>query len=103
MSKPNYDEPLFTTEEAARFLRLAPSTLATWRVRKSNAIPFFKFGRIVLYPLSGLEDFKRKCLRRSTAEYRLPANDDTPEAARETPPDTGAKIFKFPGAGEDLP
>lgn len=103
MTKSKEDDPLFTTEEAARFLRLAPSTLATWRVRKSNAIPYFKFGRVVVYPRSGLEEYKRKCLRRSTAEYRLPANDDTPEVARETPPDTGAKIFKFPGADEDLP
>tara|TARA_R110000782_G_scaffold23881_2_gene62009 strand:- start:3765 stop:4082 length:318 start_codon:yes stop_codon:yes gene_type:complete len=103
MTKSKEDDPLFTTEEAARFLRLAPSTLATWRVRKSNAIPYFKFGRVVVYPRSGLEEYKRKCLRRSTAEYGLPSNEDAPNTKKGAKPATKAKTLRLPGAGENLP
>lgn len=103
MTKPIKHDPLFNTKEAARHLRLAPATLATWRVRKSDSIPFFKFGRVVLYPLSGLEDFKRKCLRRSTAEYGLPSNEDAPNTKKGAKPARKAKTLRLPGAGENLP
>ena len=65
---PTYDDdPLLTTEEAAAYLGLAPSTLATWRVRRSDGPRFLKIGRKVLYPRSELKRFRAECMRTSTS------------------------------------
>lgn len=65
---PTYDDdPLLTTEEAAAFLGLAPSTLATRRVRRSDGPRYLKIGRKVLYPLSELKRFRAQCMRTSTS------------------------------------
>lgn len=61
------DDPLLPTEEAASFLGLASSTLATWRVRKSDGPRFLKIGRKVFYSLSELKRFRSQCVRTSTA------------------------------------
>lgn len=45
------------TREAARIIGLRPSTLETWRVRKSDAIPFIRAGRRVLYAVADLHAF----------------------------------------------
>ncbi len=61
------DDPLQNTAEAAMFLGLAPSTLATWRVRRSDGPRFLKIGRKVLYPRSELKRFRAQCMRTSTS------------------------------------
>jgi len=43
------------TEEAAEYLGLAPETLATWRCRKTQEIPFYKLGRRVKYLKADLD------------------------------------------------
>lgn len=53
------------SKEAAARLRVAVSTLAAWRV--TGAGPrYIKFGTRVLYPISEIEAFEKKCLRSAT-------------------------------------
>lgn len=54
--------------EAARFIGLAPATLATWRVRKPNAIPFIKAGRRVIYSVADLRAWMSANRRASNRE-----------------------------------
>lgn len=63
------DDPLLTTKEAAKYLRLSPATLATWRVRKTDGPAFVRIGGRIFYPISGLKAFKYQHTHRSTSEY----------------------------------
>ena len=46
-----------TTEEAAEYLGVKPSTLITWRCTKAVRIPHYKVGRAVRYRRSDLDKF----------------------------------------------
>jgi hypothetical protein len=48
---------LLTRFEAARFLGVAPNTLAVWACTNRYSLPFVKVGRKVMYRLSDLEAF----------------------------------------------
>lgn len=51
------DDPLFTTQEAARVVGLASSTLETWRSRPPRDTvppPFLRLGRAIRYRRSAL-------------------------------------------------
>ena len=61
------DSKLFTTTEAANFLRLKPNTLEIWRFQGKGP-RFLKLGRACRYRLADLEQFMDSCLRTSTAE-----------------------------------
>lgn len=50
-------EQLLTTEEAARLLRIAPSTLVTWRCTGKVRVPYVQLGHAVRYRLSDLQRF----------------------------------------------
>jgi excisionase family DNA binding protein len=51
-------ETLLSTEEAARALRVSPSTLAIWRIRgRGCGLKFLKLGRSVRYAASDIEKF----------------------------------------------
>ena len=64
-----HDDPLLTTKEAARYLRMSPATLASWRVKMSDGPRFVRIGGRVFYPLSELKKFRRQRLYKSTSEY----------------------------------
>lgn len=51
------EDDLLTTSEAARILRISPSTLAQWRCNGKHKIPTVKFGTRVLYRLTDLKKF----------------------------------------------
>lgn len=53
----NNIEQLLTETEAARFLRLAPGTLAVWRSRRRYNLPFVHVGRCIRYRLSDLQQW----------------------------------------------
>ena len=53
MALPNKSR-LLDTEEAAEFIDVSPSTLVTWRSRKSCQIPYVKIGSNVRYDLADL-------------------------------------------------
>ena len=56
------------TKDAAAFLGLKPSTLATWRCTRSDGPPFIRAGgRRVVYAVSDLRDWMHTWRRRSTA------------------------------------
>lgn len=48
---------LLNTEEAARVLGIAPTTLATWRCTGRVPLPYVKIGRRVGYRPADLERF----------------------------------------------
>ena len=56
-----------TTEEAAPFLGIKPSTLEVWRCRGEGPT-FLKIGRSVRYRKSDLLDFLEKSVRQSTSQ-----------------------------------
>jgi hypothetical protein len=62
--RPTHDEPIYTTEEAARIVGVAPKTLRSWRGRERGP-RFLKYGNrrgrggMVFYPASALDEFKR--------------------------------------------
>ena len=43
------EDILLTETEAAQFLNIQPSTLATWRVRGIPHLPFVRVGRCIRY------------------------------------------------------
>lgn len=49
------DKLLLNEEEAAEVLAIKPQTLAAWRCRGVNSLPFVKVGRAVRYRRSDLE------------------------------------------------
>ena len=58
----------FDTKDAAAFLGLMPSTLATWRCTRSDGPPFIRAGgRRVVYAVSDLRDWMDTWRRRSTS------------------------------------
>jgi predicted DNA-binding transcriptional regulator AlpA len=60
--------PKLRAPEAAKYLRLAPSTLARMRVR-GNGPPYAKAGpRVVIYDRSDLDTWLSVHTRRSTSE-----------------------------------
>jgi excisionase family DNA binding protein len=68
----NMDKPTrnnLTTEEAAQYLNLRPSTLEAWRCR-GNGPRFLKMGKSVRYPVGSLDDFQQQRTFRSTSESR---------------------------------
>jgi excisionase family DNA binding protein len=63
-------EPVLTTREAARHLRVSPRTLEHWRLRGGGP-PFRKVGcRAVRYRLSDLDAFLDADVRINTAGGR---------------------------------
>jgi|JI8StandDraft_1071087.scaffolds.fasta_scaffold00432_39 excisionase family DNA binding protein len=46
-----------TSNEAAEYLGLKPSTLHVWRCTKRFNLPYIKVGRLVKYKISDLDDF----------------------------------------------
>ena len=60
-------EVLFTTEEAAEYLRLSPRTLERYRVTGEGP-NFLKLGRRVFYRRSDLDAWRDARLRRSTSD-----------------------------------
>ena len=60
---------LLNTEQAATFLNLSPTTLTTWRVRRSDGPPYVRIGRAVRYRLDDLQSWLDTQTHRSTAEY----------------------------------
>ncbi len=59
--------PYLTTEEAATYLRLRPSTLERWRC-VGDGPSFRKFGRRVVYLQAELEAFAELGRRASTSD-----------------------------------
>lgn len=51
------NEELLTRAEAARFLRLAPQTLACWASEGKPSLPYIRFGNRVVYRKSDLIAF----------------------------------------------
>jgi predicted DNA-binding transcriptional regulator AlpA len=47
-------QTLLDNEQAAKFLNVSPTTLKTWRCRKTFEVPYFKIGGKVRYDLSDL-------------------------------------------------
>jgi hypothetical protein len=45
---------LLDNEQAAKFLNISPTTLVTWRCRKSYAVPYFKIGTRIYYDVADL-------------------------------------------------
>jgi len=43
-----------STKEAAKFLGVQPNTLAVWRSKGINKIPYLRLGRKILYKKSDL-------------------------------------------------
>ena len=56
-----------TPEELAARIRVAPSTLAKWRM-EGDGPAFYKFGKRVLYRLDIVEQWERGNLRLNTAQ-----------------------------------
>ena len=56
-----------TSEELAARIRVAPSTLAKWRM-EGRGPAFYKFGKRVLYHLDIVEEWERGNLRLNTAQ-----------------------------------
>lgn len=50
-------DALLASKEAARFLHIAPQTLAQWRMTRRVDIPFVRIGRRVMYRRSDLVAF----------------------------------------------
>ncbi len=48
---------LLDTKQAAEYLGLRPSTLRTWRYKKSYDLKYMKIGRAVIYRLEDLSIF----------------------------------------------
>ncbi len=59
--------PFLTTREAARYLRLRPSTLAQWRWT-GDGPTYRKFGGRVVYSQQELEEFADSARRTSTSD-----------------------------------
>ena len=56
-----------TPEELAARIRVAPSTIAKWRM-EGDGPAFYKFGKRVLYRLDIVEEWERSNLRLNTAQ-----------------------------------
>lgn len=56
-----------TPEELGSRMRVAPSTLAKWRM-EGRGPAFYKFGKRVLYRLDIVEEWERGNLRLNTAQ-----------------------------------
>lgn len=57
------------TPQAAKYLDVAPNTLANWRVRGGGP-NYSKIGRTVVYAVVDLDDFRAQRRRASTSELR---------------------------------
>lgn len=53
------DEDLLSNDEAARFLAIAPQTLATWRCRERGPA-YYKIGRMAYYRVADLKAWIEK-------------------------------------------
>ncbi|HVV69578.1 MAG TPA: helix-turn-helix domain-containing protein [Gammaproteobacteria bacterium] len=51
---------LLTREEAAKYLRVSPCTLAVWASVKRYNLPYIKVGRSAKYRFADLENFIRQ-------------------------------------------
>lgn len=60
--------PVWTTVEAADYLKIADSTLSKKR-GKGNGPPFLKIGRRVLYVKADVDTWMLGCRTNSTCEY----------------------------------
>jgi excisionase family DNA binding protein len=54
------EKQLLTEDETAEVLAIKPQTLASWRCRGVNDLPFIKIGRAVRYRRSDLEAFMQR-------------------------------------------
>jgi len=57
MEQTAQEDRLLTAREAARELRLAPNTLAKWRARERQPLPFIRVGRVVRYRQADLHAY----------------------------------------------
>jgi excisionase family DNA binding protein len=55
MASPNPE--LFSTDQAASYLAVSPSTLEIWRCTRRYDIPYVKIGRKVRYRRTDLDDW----------------------------------------------
>ena len=53
--KNSSSDPLFTSPEAAAYIRVSENTIVVWRCTGRYKIPFIKVGRLVRYRRSDLE------------------------------------------------
>ncbi|HBQ48142.1 MAG TPA: DNA-binding protein [Hyphomonas atlantica] len=78
-SEGEVEQRFLTTEQAARYLGIAPSTLKTSRCRPElNGPPYKKFGRAVRYDIRDLDEHMEERSYRGTYEY--PGNTQSEEA-----------------------
>jgi predicted DNA-binding transcriptional regulator AlpA len=63
-------ETLLTSAQAAKFLSVAPKTIANWRTRKQGP-PYCRIGRLARYQMSAL----MKWLAATAVRPAAPAND----------------------------
>ncbi len=54
------EKQLVNEDGAAAILAIKPQTLASWRCRGVNSLPFVKIGRAVRYRVSDLEAWMEK-------------------------------------------
>lgn len=71
-SDPNNLPPLFTPKQAAAYLNIKASTLATWRTREPARVPFVKIGGAVRYRLKDLDSVIQRGL--TTPEIEIEAH-----------------------------
>ena len=62
MTEKQNPDPLLTRKEAARYLGIAPNTLAVWACTKRYPLHPIKLGRSVRYRRSELERFLNQSL-----------------------------------------
>lgn len=58
---------LITEAEAAELLCIKPQTLAAWRCRATQDLPFVRVGRAIRYRLSDVEDWLARRTQTATA------------------------------------
>jgi hypothetical protein len=52
---------LLDNAAAARFLNVSPTTLTTWRCRRTVEVPFIRIGSAIRYDRRDLIEFLEKC------------------------------------------
>ena len=63
-------DKLYTPQETAKFLKIKPSTLAAWRIRERQKLPFQKNGREVYYLGATIKEYLK------TSKVKMAKNED---------------------------
>ena len=66
------DDRLFSRKEAARYLVIAPQTLAVWACTGRYNLPYIKIGHRVRYRKSDLNEFIARNLKGGKSSLRSP-------------------------------